>query len=212
MTAAARDQGWRIAGLAFGGLVIAGAIASVPYLRGERTRMQRETLALREAQRTGAGTRDSLADEVRRLRGTLQLELARAAARDERKLHLVIAVDSGTVALMRDGLALRTMPARFMGAIPGRGQRTISRITTAVELRTAPTVDSLGNLVRAAPPDTSIKLVTLDDGTILKGGDAAAAILGGVVPGPGARTIVLSRRDFDAIRPNLSRGMKAVLF
>lgn len=212
MTADARTRGLRIAGFTVGGLVIAGAIAAVPYLRGERARMQHETIALRDAQRTGAGTRDSLTDELQQLRATLQLELARAGARDERKLHLVIAVDSGTVALMRDGLTLRSMPARFLGAPPDRGQRTISRIASAVVVPTAATVDSLGNLVRSLPPDTSIKLVTLDDGTILKGGDAASVLLGGMNAGTGARTIEVSRRDFDAIRPNLTRGMKAVLF
>jgi hypothetical protein len=57
-----------------------------------------------------------------------------------------------------------------------------------------------------------VERVTLTDGTVIEGGDAAATLLGGVEVAPGPRMIVVSRRDFAAIRPNLVRGMKAVSF
>ena len=190
---------------------IAGALASIPYLRQQRSALRAETQVLRERKTTAAQTMDSLQNESASIRATLQLEQARAAARDDPKLHLVIAVDSGTVALVRDGITLRSMPARFRGAAPARGTQSIAAIEAAAVQSTTPTVDSLGNAIPVAP-ESLAESVTLTDGTVIEGGDAAAVLLGGLDVGPGPRLIILSRRDFAAMRPNLVRGMKAVLF
>lgn len=190
---------------------ITGALASIPYLRQQRSALRAETQVLRERKTTAAQTMDSLQNESASIRATLQLEQARAAARDDPKLHLVIAVDSGTVALVRDGITLRSMPARFRGAAPARGTQSIAAIEAAAVQSTTPTVDSLGNPIPVAP-ESLAESVTLTDGTVIEGGDAAAVLLGGLDVGPGPRLIILSRRDFAAMRPNLVRGMKAVLF
>lgn len=190
---------------------IAGALASIPYLRQQRSALRAETQVLRERKTTAAQTMDSLQNESASIRATLQLEQARAAARDDPKLHLVIAVDSGTVALVRDGITLRSMPARFRGAAPARGTQSIAAIEAAAVQSTTPTVDSLGNAIPVAP-ESLAESVTLTDGTVIEGGDAAAVLLGGLDVAPGPRLIILSRRDFAAMRPNLVRGMKAVLF
>ena len=201
-----------IVGVAIALIVIAAAVASIPVLRGQRTALAREAAALRSAHATAAQTLDSVNAASAVLRTTLSLERARAAAREEPKLHLVIAVDSATVALVRDGITLRAMPARFTGGLPTRGAQSIAGIAEVVATATAPTVDSLGNPVKVTAPETKVERVTFTDGTTLEGGDAAAAMLGGVEAAPGPHTILVSRRDFDAIRPNLVRGMKAVLF
>ena len=201
-----------IAGFVIALVVIAAGIIAVPLLREQRTAFDAETAQLRTAHSTAAQTIDSVKTAADVLRATLALERARAVAREEPKLHLVIAVDSGTVALMRDGITLRSMPARFTGGLPQRGAQSITKIAEAVAAVSAPTVDSLGNAVKAAAPETKVERVTFTDGTTLEGGDAAAAMLGGVDVAPGPRMIIVSRRDFDAIRPNLVRGMKAVLF
>ena len=193
-------------------LVITAAVGAIPFLRARRAALQREAAVLRAEQPTVATALDSLSAAVAETRATLALEQARAAARAEPKLHLVIAVDSGTVALMRDGIALRTMSARFGGQAPTRGTQTIATIDVVPVSVTAPTVDSLGSTVAAAPVDSTATRVTLSDGTVIEGGDAAAVMLGGVDVAPGARRILLSRRDFAAIRPNLMKGMKAVSF
>ena len=190
---------------------ITGALASIPYLRQQRSALRAETQVLRERKTTAAQTMDSLQNESASIRATLQLEQARAAARDDPKLHLVIAVDSGTVALVRDGITLRSMPARFRGAAPARGTQSIAAIEAAAVQSTTPTVDSLGNAIPVAP-ESLAESVTLTDGTVIEGGDAAAVLLGGLDVAPGPRLIILSRRDFAAMRPNLVRGMKAVLF
>lgn len=194
------------------GLVIAAGLGAIPFLRAERESLQREAATLRAEQPTLASALDSLTGALAETRPTLALEQARAAARAEPKLHLVIAVDSGTVALMRDGITLRTMSVRFSGATPARGTQTIASIAVKPVQATAPTVDSLGTTVVAAPVDSSVERVTLSDGTVIEAGEAAAVLLGGVEVAPGPRMILLSRRDFAAIRPNLVKGMKAVLF
>ncbi|MCC7051713.1 MAG: hypothetical protein IT355_00510 [Gemmatimonadaceae bacterium] len=201
-----------VAGFVIAGVLLLGAGAAVPVLRAQRESLAAEAAALRAAQAGAVQLRDSLQGLTGTARATLALERARAGARAEPKLHLVIAVDSGTVALVRDGITLRSMPARFRGGAPATGSQTIARmIETAPEVA-APTVDSLGNRIAAPPAERKVQRVALSDGTHLEGGDAAAALLGGTEPGSGPRTIIISRRDFNAIRPNLVRGMPVVLF
>lgn len=199
-----------IAAFAAGLVLLVLSAGSVPVLRSSRVRFQREADSLARAELAVVGVADSLRAVQEQASAALALERARAAAREERALHLVVAVDSGTVALMRDGITLRQMPAVFRGARPARGALTITRIAS-VPVLSASTVDSLGAVV---PGDTAtvVEQITLSDGTVLAGGDAASALRGGVEVAPGPRMILVSRRDFAALRPNLIRGMKAVLF
>lgn len=208
----ARPAGRPILPYLLTGLAIVCAAVAIPVLRAERASLIDETRALTAARPTLAATRDSLAGLRSRTAATLMLERARAATRDEPKLHLVIAVDSGTVALVRDGITLRSMPARFRGTALKRGTQAIVKIAETPVRIDAPTVDSLGNAIAALAAEMKIERVTLTDGTVLEGGDAAEAFLGGSDNAPGPRTIIVSRRDFAAVRPNLARGMKAVLF
>ena len=194
------------------GLIVVCAAVGVPWLRAARASLTRDAESLRVARASAAVHLDSLRREQAIVQASLVLERARAAARAEPKLHLVIAIDSGTVALVRDGITLRTMPARFRGAAPTRGTQTITKIVESVVSAVAPTVDSLGNPVAVKAPETKVERVTLSDGTVIEGGDAAAVMLGGVEVAPGPRMSLVSRRDFAAVRPNLTRGMKAVMF
>ena len=198
-------------GYVLGGLLIAAGTAAIPILRGQRAVLKQEAAAIHAAQPTDRAQLNSLDASVLDTKASLLLETARAAARAERKLHLVIAVDSGTLALMRDGITLRTMSARFTG-IPERGTQTIAHIAARPVESASPVVDSLGRRIVSAPTDSTVERVTLSDGTIIEAGDASAVLLGGMTPAPGPRTILLSRRDFAAIRPNLVKDMKAVLF
>jgi len=198
-------------GYVLAGLVIAAGLGALPVLRAKRATLRQDAAAIRAAVPGERARLDSLDGAVRAAHATLSLETSRASARTEPRLHLVIAVDSGTVALMRDGITFRTMSARFTGA-PTRGTQTITRIAARPVESTAPVVDSLGNTIAAAQADSTVERITLSDGTILEAGDASAVLLGGVNVAPGARMILLSRRDFAAIRPNLVKGMKAILF
>lgn len=198
-------------GYVLAGLVIAAGLGALPVLRAKRATLRQDAAAIRAAQPGERARLDSLDGAVRAAHATLSLETSRASARTEPRLHLVIAVDSGTVALMRDGITLRTMSARFAGA-PTRGTQTITRIAARPVESTAPVVDSLGKTIAAAQADSTVERITISDGTILEAGDASAVLLAGVNVAPGARMILLSRRDFAAIRPNLVKGMKAILF
>ena len=208
--AASRRRGGAV-GYVLVAIVIAGALGAIPFLHTERAGLLREAEDARAAQPTNNARLDTLNAAVGEATATLALEMARADARAEPKLHLVIAVDSGTVALVRDGITLRTMSARFTGT-PERGTQTITRIAAKPVETVAPTVDSTGAVIKAPPADSTVERVTLSDGTILEAGDASAVLLAGVEVARGPRMILLSRRDFAAIRPNLVKGMKAVLF
>ena len=208
---AGRSPAGPLVALVLGMAFIGGALASIPYFRQQRGRLGAETQTLRELASTAAQTMDSLQEQSTRLRAMLALEQARADARADPTLHLVIAVDSGTVALVRDGITLRSMPARYRRALPQRGTQRIASIDAEVIRATAPTVDSLGNAIAAAPERVAAR-ITLSDGTVIQGGDAAAVLLGGLEVAPGPRLIILSHRDFAALRPNLTVGMTAVLF
>lgn len=213
MTDAPRAGAGRpVAGFVLVGILLAVAGAAVPLLRQQREAFINEAARLQVEQRTVTQVRDSLRQRTADVTGTLRLEQARATARTEPKLHLVIAVDSGTVALMRDGITLRSMAAKFRGAAPKAGTQTIARLVESAAEPTAPTVDSLGNKVATAPQEKTVQRVLLADGTTIEGGDAATVLLGGTDASDGPRTIIVSRRDFDAIRPNLVRGMPVVLF
>ncbi len=198
-----------LAYLATGVLLLAAALA-VPLLRAQRASLQQEAQTLEIARTNSAQSLDSLGRVREQTLATLTLERARAGARDEPKLHLVVAVDSGTIALVRDGITLRSMPVRFRGR-PSRGVLTIDKVVESRLQAVAATVDSLGNAVAAAP-EMKIERVMLSDGTVLEGDDAGSVLLGGIDGTAGPRAILLSRRDFAAVRPNLVRGMKAVLF
>jgi hypothetical protein len=211
MSGAVPRRGGAALALILAVLVIVGALGGAAYLRVQRTALLQQAASIRASQPTDRARLDSLNGAVAEASGTLALEKARAEARAEPKLHLVIAVDSGTVALMRDGITLRTMSARVTGA-PQRGTQSITNIASRPVETLAPIVDSTGVRLAAAPGDSTVERVTLSDGTILEGGDAAAVLLGGVDVAPSPRMILLSRRDFAAVRPNLVKGMKAVLF
>jgi hypothetical protein len=211
MSAVAARRRGGVIGYVLVAIVTVGALAAIPYLRSQRTALLSTAAAIRAELPTNSARLDSLNGAVSEAAATLALEKARAGARAEPKLHLVIAVDSGTVALMRDGITLRTMSARFTGT-PERGTHTITGIAARPVASRALTVDSTGQRITGAPVDSTVERVTLSEGTVLEGGDAAAVLLGGVEMAQGPRMILLSRRDFAAIRPNLVKGMKAVLF
>ncbi|MCU0619626.1 MAG: hypothetical protein MUF40_06980, partial [Gemmatimonadaceae bacterium] len=150
---------------------------------------------------------DSLVGLTDAVRATLVAERIRAASRAESTLHLALDRRGGVLALVRDGVTLRRMAVRIDGAAPEPGVRTIDRLVETLA-DTTPVVDELGvpvPLARRAP--ATVDRIALDDGTLLRGGDASAT-LAPVADAPGAPAIVLARRDLAAIRPNLVRGMK----
>jgi len=151
-------------------------------LRGEMTEAERE--------KTDAIV-ESEQDKAR-----IAIELARRQAKIEKSLHLSVAIDSGKIILEREGAVLRDMPARFgpermitQGAdsipvvIP-RGQRTVVNVTD--------------------------DRIVLEGGTAIEASraDAIASDTTGIPPG----NVRIGRADMDAIRPNLSEGMRVYFY
>ena len=154
----------------------------IARLRGEMTEAERE--------KTDAIV-ESEQDKTR-----IAIELARRQAKIEKSLHLSVAIDSGKIFLEREGAVLRDIPARFgpermitQGAdsipvvIP-RGQRTVVNVTD--------------------------ERIVLEGGTAIEASraDAIASDTTGIVPG----NVRIGRADMEAIRPNLSAGMRVYFY
>jgi hypothetical protein len=191
--------------------VTALASASVPFLRDWQHRLRAARASLVQQLPVISVQQDSVARIRDSVQARLQLERTRAASRADSALHLVIAVDSGTMALVRDGVALRTMPAQFAGAAPARGVRTITRMVARVAAPAGPLTDSLGNPITVRDTtQVTVERVSFDDGMELRGAAASDVVLARA--SGGARGVMVSRSDFDAIRPNLVKGMRAYIF
>ena len=185
-------------------LVVAGLAggAATPWLLARERAWAGEAAALRGQRAPAAAAVDSLVGLTDSARATLVTARLRAASRAEATLHLELQRDSGVMLLLRDGLELRRMRVRLVGTPSERGVRTLAQLT---EMRTdsVVTVDSLGATVRDSVRATrTVDRVRLDDGVELHAGDVTEGLA------PSTRAIVLARRDFAAIRPNLVTGMK----
>jgi type III secretory pathway component EscV len=156
--------------------------SEVARLRGQMTESERE--------KTDAIVK---AEENKTL---IALALARRQAKIEKALHLSVAIDSGRIYLEREGAILREIPARFgperviaQGAdsipivIP-RGQRRVVRVTDDRIVLEG------GTGIQASPSDA-----LANDSTAIPAGD-----------------VRIGRADMNAIRPNLSEGMRVYFY
>jgi hypothetical protein len=126
----------------------------------------------------------------------IALELARRQAKIEKALHLSVAIDSGRIYLEREGAILRDMPARFgpermipqggdsIPVVIPRGQR---RVVSVADDRI---VLEGGSAIEASPSET-----LASDSTSISPGN-----------------VRIGRVDMDAIRPNLSEGMRVYFY
>jgi hypothetical protein len=191
--------------------VIAVAGASIPFLRDWQRSLASGAVRMEQSLPAMDARRDSVERVRDSARATLVIEQARAASRADSALHLVIAVDSGTVTLMRDGIPLRTAAAQFVGGRPAVGAHRIARMITTVAQPVGPLTDSLGLPIRVRDTtQVTVQRVTLDDGTVLRAGAASEVLVERAASG--ARAVVVSTRDFEAMRPNLVKGMSAWVF
>ena len=126
----------------------------------------------------------------------IAIELAKRQAKFDKKLHLNVSVDSARMYLTREGALLREMPVQFG---PERSPSETSDAPPAAIPRGERTVADLS--------DTTI---TLDGGTrILTSPSAKLANDTTAIP-PGSLRIRLE--DMQAIKPNLSAGMKVYFY
>lgn len=133
--------------------------------------------------------------EATESKARIELELAKRQARLEKRFHLNVSVDSARMYLESGGAVLREMAIQFgpernvtpggdsLPAVIPRGERTVAE------------VDDAG--------------ITLDGGTRILA--AAGALDKDADPVP-AGALRIGRADMEAIRPNLSAGMKVYFY
>ncbi len=149
----------------------------------------RAHMSAAERQRSDAIVRTT-EDKIR-----IEIELAKRQALSEDRLHLNVSVDSARMYLASGGAILREMPIQFgpermatpagdsLPATTPRGERTVAEI--------------------------SDDAITLDGGTrIVAASDALEADSTRVPPG----LLRIGRADMDAIKPNLTPGMKVYFY
>ena len=133
--------------------------------------------------------------EATESKARIELELAKRQARLEKRFHLNVAVDSARMYLESGGATLREMAVQF------GPERTISPGGDSL-----PAAVPRGERTVAAVDDAGI---TLDGGTrILTASGALDKDMNPVPPG----ALRIGRADMEAIRPNLSPGMKVYFY
>jgi hypothetical protein len=168
---------------------------------------------------------EAIAAEDNRMR--VAVALLRRQARVEPALHLVVAVDSSTMYLERDGALLRSMrivvgPERTIGTppdtvrvAPPRGIRTIERILDANDAWEVPEWiyaergDSIPT-ARAVPGALGPIAIVLDGGTIMYAQPANGPLGDSSFVLPGA--VRAQAQDLSAIAPSLTPGTRVYFY
>ena len=133
--------------------------------------------------------------EATESKARIELELAKRQARLEKRFHLNVSVDSSRMYLASAGAVLREMPVQF------GPERTVS-----------PTGDSL-----PAPIPRGERTVAevRENGIVLDGGTLILMSSGPLDKDPSqvpAGALRVGHADMEAIRPNLSAGMKVYFY
>lgn len=140
-----------------------------------------------------------VASEQDKLR--MALELAKRQARVDPHLHLAVAVDSGVMYLVRDGVTLRVMRVALAPArIPAPGATGKGKAAGDTSAATLPLGErTVQQVVSGAEP----ALVLNGDARIYAGSDSGAVAAGNVRA---------NDADLQAILPNVSAGMPVYFY
>jgi hypothetical protein len=197
-----RRIGWRDFRRAYPGFVFTLIIALIAilsldaFLVYKRRSYTTEVDRLRGSMTAAERTKTDAIVEAEHNKARIALELAKRQAKMEKALHLAVSVDSGRIYLEREGAVLREMAALFgpeKGVTPGsdsvpvvipRGEMNVARID---ENRI---VLEGGNAIEAAQTDV------------------ASADKSPIAPG----NVRIGRTDMDAIKPNLTPGMRVYFY
>jgi hypothetical protein len=197
-----RRTSWRDFRRAYPGFVFTLIIALVAILsldaylvhkRGEyTTEVSRLRGAMTDAERTKTDAIVAAEDNKARI----ALELAKRQAKMEKALHLAVSVDSGRIYLEREGAVLREMAALFG---PEKG------VTAGSD--SVPVVIPRGELSVARIED---KRIVLGGGNAIEASetDVASADTSAIPPG----NVRIGRTDLQAIKPNLTPGMRVYFY
>jgi hypothetical protein len=197
-----RRGGWRDFRRAYPGFVfvlglgLAAMVAVDAWLLFKRVSYNHEVAQLRAHMSDAERQRTDAIVEAEQNKLRIAIELAKRQAKFDKRLHLNVSIDSSRMYLTREGALLREMPVQFG---PERGASDSSGAPPAAVPRGERTIADLG--------DTKI---TLDGGaTILTSRTAQLTADTTAIP-PGSLRIRLE--DLNAIKPNLSAGMKVYFY
>ncbi|MBA3467308.1 MAG: hypothetical protein H0T21_07835 [Gemmatimonadaceae bacterium] len=178
------------------GLALAAILAVDAWLVFKRVRYNSELSDLRSSMTSAERQRSDLIVEEEENKLQIAIELAKRQAKFDKKLHLNVAVDSARMYLTRDGALLREMPVQFG---PERPAEENSSAPPVAIPRGERTVADIGE-----------GRITLDGGTVILASDAGKSANDSTPIPPGALRI--AREDMEAIKPNLSAGMKVYFY
>lgn len=197
-----RRAGWRDFRRAYPGFVftlIIGLIAILSldtYLVHKRRVYTAEVSSLRGAMTDAERAKTDAIVAAEHDKARIALELAKRQAKMEKALHLAVSLDSGRIYLEREGAVLREMAALFgpeKGVTPGS--------------------DSVPVVI----PRGEVNVARIEDNRIvLEGGNAievaqanvASADTSPIPPG----NVRIGRTDMEAIKPNLTPGMRVYFY
>jgi hypothetical protein len=197
-----RRAGWRDFRRAYPGFVftlIIGLIAILSvdaYLVHKRRLYTAEVSRLRGAMTDAERAKTDAIIAAEDNKARIAIELARRQAKMEKALHLAVSLDSGRIYLEREGAVLREMAALFgpeKGVTPGS--------------------DSVPVVI----PRGEVNVARIEDNRIvLEGGNAievaqanvASADTSPIPPG----NVRIGRTDMEAIKPNLTPGMRVYFY
>jgi hypothetical protein len=197
-----RRIGWRDFRRAYPGFVFTLIIALLAmlsldgYLVHKRRAYTAEVDRLRGAMTDAERAKTDAIVAAEQNKARIALELAKRQAKLESGLHLAVSLDSGRVYLEREGAVLREMAALFG---PEKG--------------VTPGTDSVPVVI----PRGEIKVARVDENRVmLEGGnaieasstDVASADKSPIPPG----NVRIGKTDMDAIKPNLTPGMRVYFY
>lgn len=197
-----RRAGWRDFRRAYPGFVFTLIIALIAilsldtYLVHKRRVYTAEVSSLRGAMTDAERAKIDAIVAAENDKARIALELAKRQAKMEKALHLAVSLDSGRIYLEREGAVLREMAALFgpeKGVTPGS--------------------DSVPVVI----PRGEVNVARIEDNRIvLEGGNAievaqanvASADTSPIPPG----NVRIGRTDMEAIKPNLTPGMRVYFY
>lgn len=197
-----RRPGWRDFRRAYPGFILTLMIGLIAILSLDAYLMHKRRLYTAEVNRLRGSMTDAeraktdaiIAAEDNKAR--IAIELARRQAKMEKALHLAVSLDSGRIYLEREGAVLREMAALFgpeKGVTPGSDS--------------VPVVIPRGEMNVARIEDNRI---VLEGGNAIEVARANVASADSTPISPG--NVRIGRTDMEAIKPNLTPGMRVYFY
>ena len=178
------------------GIALASMVAVDGWLLFKRVQYNRDVSQLRAHMTDAERQRTDAIVEAEQNKLRIAIELAKRQAKFDKRLHLNVSIDSSRMYLTREGAVLREMPVQFG---PERGVSDTSSAPPAGIPRGERTIADLS--------DTKI---TLDGGVFIFTSQTPKLETDTSQVAAGSLRIALE--DMQAIKPNLSAGMKVYFY